>query len=91
MYCCKYTSLLTGGSWTQKNERPGAWTGNGRFVKRFLKGIGAFKTSYDAFREHNLRAPDYFCFKIKSYDFNDDRPDAVRCLAGHRMMSAKRQ
>jgi len=36
-------------------------------------------------------APDDFGLKFKSYDLNGDHSGVVRCLAGHRTMSEKRQ
>ena len=40
---------------------------------------------------HIGRAPDDFCYIFISYDSNGARLGTVRCLAGHRTMSDKRQ
>ena len=40
---------------------------------------------------HIARAPDDFCLIFISYDSNGARPGTVRCPAGHRTMSDKRQ
>jgi len=66
-------------------------------LRYYLKFHGAC-TAFDRVIEgkmisfaHIGRVPYELCLKFKSYDSNGDRSGTVRCPAGHRTMSDKRQ